>query len=121
MHIRILGSLHYSLFTRAKPATSGRSPLLQRFCIVPRPIPVSFSICRIEAPFCNNCLMVFSRSSFGNALNSFQFVAVVISLTILSTCVSVGFGARYSFGSKHFVPSGSGLLNNSRHCSAVKS
>ena len=88
--------------------------------MIPRPIPVSFSICRIEAPLCNSCLIVFSFSSLGKVLNSSHVVAVVISLIILSTCVSVGFGARYSFGSRHFVPSGSGLLSNARHCSSVK-
>ena len=93
--------------------------IYHKFCITPRPIPVNFSICLMEAPFCSNCLMVFKRSSFGKALNSAQFVAVVISRTILSTCVSVGFGARYSFGSKHFVSSGNGLPSNSRHCSLV--
>ena len=88
--------------------------------MTPLPIPVSFSICRIEAPFCNSCLIVFSFSSFGKALNSAQFVAVVISLIMLNTCVSVGFGARYSFGSRHFVPSGNGSLNKTRHCSVVR-
>ena len=98
------------------------NPLLlfyHKFWIIPRPIPVNFSICLMEAPFFSNCLMVFKRSSFGKALNSAQFVAVVINRTILSTCVSVGFGALYSFGSKHFVSSGNGLLRNSRHCSLV--
>ena len=70
-----------------------------KFCIIPRPIPVNFSICLIEAPFCSSCLIVFSFSSLGIALNSSHVVAVVISLTIPNTCVSVGFGARYSFGS----------------------
>ena len=91
-----------------------------KFCIIPRPIPVNFSICLIEAPFCSSCLIVFSFSSLGIALNSSHVVAVVISLTIPNTCVSVGFGARYSFGSRHFVPSGNGLLNISLHCSVVK-
>ena len=50
-----------------------------RFCITPRPIPVSFSSCRIDAPFFLKSANVFSCSALVSPKNSIILAVLVIS------------------------------------------
>ena len=50
-----------------------------RFCITPLPIPVSFSSCRIDAPFFLKSVSAFSCSALVSPKNSIILAVLVMS------------------------------------------
>ena len=61
-----------------------------RFCITPRPIPVSFSSCLIDAPFFLKSASVCSCSALGSPKKSIMLAVFVMSCSITSTWSSLG-------------------------------
>ena len=61
-----------------------------RFCITPRPIPVSFSSCLIDAPFFLKSASVCSCSALGRPKKSIMLAVFVMSCSITSTWSSLG-------------------------------
>ena len=64
---------------------SGLGFSFYRFCITPLPIPVSFSSCRIDAPFFLKSANVFSCSALVSPKNSIILVVLVMSYSIANT------------------------------------
>ena len=80
-----------------------------RFCITPLPIPVSFSSCRIDAPFFLKSASVFSCSALVSPKNSIILAVLVMSYSITNTCSSLGRRISSVSGPMHAAPLGTGV------------